>query len=157
MARTFASWLVFPVIITGAVGGAIALMPAYGPATAVVLAQTGSMLAIIVLEHLLPHRQDWNRSHGDLRVDAIHAVVTGLTTTQLARPFVQLVAAGVAAWLAGLVGFALWPTAWSLWRSSRWGSSSSSSRSTGSTAGSTSTRRSGASMPCTTPRRGSIG
>jgi sterol desaturase/sphingolipid hydroxylase (fatty acid hydroxylase superfamily) len=114
MARSLASWLVFPAVITGAVGGAIALMPAYGPATAVVLAQTGSALAIIVLEHLLPHRPDWNRSHGDLRTDAIHAVVTGVTTTQLARPFVQLVAAGVAAWLAGLVGFGLWPTAWPL-------------------------------------------
>jgi len=114
MARSLASWLVFPAIITGAVGGAMALMPALGPATAVVLAQTGSAIVIIVVEHLLPHRRDWNRSHGDIRTDALHAVVTGLTTTQLARPFVQLAAAGVAAWLAGVVGFGLWPTAWPL-------------------------------------------
>jgi ornithine lipid hydroxylase len=112
MARSLAPWLVFPAIIGGAVGSAIVLMPWVGPATAVVLAQAGSALVIIVVEHLLPHRRDWNRSHGDLRTDAIHAVVTGLTTTQLARPFVQLAAAGVAAWLAGLVGFGLWPTAW---------------------------------------------
>ena len=112
MARSLASWLVFPVIIGGAVGGAISLIPWVGPATAVVLAQTASVVAIIVIEHLLPHRPDWNRSHGDIRTDAIHAVVSGLTTTQLARPLVQFLAAGVAAWLAGLVGFGVWPTTW---------------------------------------------
>jgi sterol desaturase/sphingolipid hydroxylase (fatty acid hydroxylase superfamily) len=112
MARSLASWIVFPAIMTSAVGGAIALMPWVGPATAVVLAQTASVLAIIVIEHLLPHRPDWNRPHGDIRTDAIHAVVSALTTTQLARPLVQLLAAGAAAWLAGLVGFGVWPTRW---------------------------------------------
>ena len=112
MARSLASWLVFPAVMVGTIGTAIALMPSLGPATAVVLAQSGAVVVLIVVEHLLPHRPDWNRSYGDIRTDAIHAVVSGLTTTQIARPFVQLVAAGIASWISARLGSPLWPTGW---------------------------------------------
>ena len=112
MARSLATWLVFPAVMAGTIGMALALMPSHGPATAVVVAQSAAVVVIIVVEHLLPHRADWNRSHGDIGTDAIHAVVSGLATTQLARPFVQLVAAGIAAWLAAQLGSPLWPSGW---------------------------------------------
>jgi sterol desaturase/sphingolipid hydroxylase (fatty acid hydroxylase superfamily) len=114
MVRRLASWLVFPVVMTGAIAATILLMPALGPARAVIVAQTGSVMVIVLCELLLPHRREWLRSHGDFRTDALHALVSGVGTTQVARPLVQLLAAGVAAWLAAKVGGSLWPATWPL-------------------------------------------
>jgi len=114
MLRTLASWLVFPVVMAGSVATAIALMPSLGPASAVVVAQTGSVIVIILCELGLPHRRAWNRSHGDLRTDVVHAIVSGVGTTQVARPLVYLMAAGPAGWLSGQIGSPLWPIAWPL-------------------------------------------
>src|SRR5262245_14881981 len=114
MVRTLAPWLVFPVIMGGSIAAAIALMPTYGPASAVVLAQTGSFLLVTLCELFLPHRRKWLRSQGDLRTDILHAIVTGLGTTQVGRPLVYLLGAGIAAWLSATLGSALWPTTWPL-------------------------------------------
>ena len=109
-----ASWLVFPLVMGGSVAAAIALLPSLGPARAVVVSQTAAVVCIVLGEIFLPHRRRWKRSHGDFRTDAIHAAVTGIGTTQLARPLVNLLAAGVASWLAAALGSPLWPTAWPL-------------------------------------------
>ena len=61
-----AQWGVFPMILGGSIGMAIALIPAVGAAVAVALAQVAGMLAIAAAERWLPHRETWNHSHGDL-------------------------------------------------------------------------------------------
>ena len=109
-----AQWGVFPVILGGSIGMAIALMPALGTAAAVAIAQVAGMLAVAAAERWLPYRDTWNRSHGDVRTDALHAVFSGLGTTQLMRP-VAIYAGGLgAALLSDALGGTLWPATWPL-------------------------------------------
>jgi sterol desaturase/sphingolipid hydroxylase (fatty acid hydroxylase superfamily) len=112
--RTLATGLVFPLLMGGTVALAIGLMPALGVVPAVLVAETVGALAIILAERLLPFRPAWNRSHGDVRTDAWHALVSGVGTTQLARGFVAVTAGAVAAWLSSALGGNLWPVGWPL-------------------------------------------
>ena len=112
--RAAASWLVFPTVMGGSLVVAAALMPRLGPARAVAVAQGGAVLALLAAERWLPHRDAWRRSHGDVATDATHAIVSGLGTTQIGRPLVVLLGAGVAARLSSLAGGAAWPTGWPL-------------------------------------------
>ncbi|HJQ85523.1 MAG TPA: sterol desaturase family protein [Candidatus Binatia bacterium] len=105
---------VFPLVLGGAIAAAILLAPALGMVAAVVLVQAVAALAIAGAERVLPFRPAWNRSHGDLRTDVLHAVVSGLGTSQIVLPLVKLGGAIVAARLAAILGVALWPTAWPL-------------------------------------------
>jgi sterol desaturase/sphingolipid hydroxylase (fatty acid hydroxylase superfamily) len=107
-------WVAFPLVLGGTIACALALMPRLGPAGAVAVAQTVGLLAIAIAEQLLPHRRSWNRSHGDVRTDALHAVFSGLGTTQLMRPVAVYVGGLGAAALAGSLGGAFWPRAWPL-------------------------------------------
>ena len=111
---TIASWSIFPLIMFGSLVLAIAWMPSQGVYAAVFEAQIVALLAIAAAERLLPYRPAWNRLHGDLGVDALHAIVSGLGTTQIARPFVQLLGAAFAAELAHVFGATLWPVGWPL-------------------------------------------
>ena len=109
-----ARWLAFPVVMGGTLAAAIAAMPVLGAARAVALVQTAGLVVIALVERLLPFRPRWNHSHGDLRTDVVHAVVSGLGTTQLVLPFVKLAGGVLAAHLTGLVGASLWPVGWPL-------------------------------------------
>jgi sterol desaturase/sphingolipid hydroxylase (fatty acid hydroxylase superfamily) len=109
-----AQWVVFPLVLGGTIWGAMLLTPRFGPATAVVLMQTAGLVAIAVAERLWPHREAWNRSHGDLRTDALHAVFSGLGTTQLMRPAAVFLGGLGAAWLADANGAGPWPRTWPL-------------------------------------------
>jgi sterol desaturase/sphingolipid hydroxylase (fatty acid hydroxylase superfamily) len=112
--RELARWLVFPVVMGGTIALAIGLIPVLDPIPAVLVAQTVGALAIIVAERLLPFRPAWNRSHGDVRTDVLHVLVSGVGTTQVARGLVQVTAGAAAAWLSSAVGGTLWPVGWPL-------------------------------------------
>jgi sterol desaturase/sphingolipid hydroxylase (fatty acid hydroxylase superfamily) len=114
IARTIASWSVFPAILLGSLLAAIAWMPSLGAAGAVFAAQAAAIVAIVAAERALPFRREWNRSHGDLGVDVVHALVSGIGTTQLVRPLIVLGGASVAAALSAKVGATLWPAGWPL-------------------------------------------
>jgi sterol desaturase/sphingolipid hydroxylase (fatty acid hydroxylase superfamily) len=66
------------------------------------------------LERGFPYREDWNRSHGDVRTDVFHLLFTGAT----AQALVGAVALGpltlLAGWVASATGGPLWPTGWPL-------------------------------------------
>lgn len=109
-----AQWLVFPTILGGTIALAIALIAPLGAAVAVAVAQTAGLLAIAAAERVWPHRPAWNRSHGDVGTDALHAVFSGLGTTQLMRPVALYLGGLGAAALSGAVGARLWPAAWPL-------------------------------------------
>ena len=109
-----AQWGVFPLILGGSIGMALALMPVAGAAVAVAVAQVAGMLAIALVERLLPHRETWNRSHGDLRTDALHAIFSGLGTTQLMRPVAVYGGGLAAARLSQAIGGTMWPDGWPL-------------------------------------------
>lgn len=108
------SRLAFPVVLGGAIGGAIALSGALGPAAAFAIAQVGAIVAIALWERFTPNHIEWNRSHGDVVTDALHAAVSALATIPLARLTVDVVAIALAPALSSLVGTGLWPAAWPL-------------------------------------------
>jgi sterol desaturase/sphingolipid hydroxylase (fatty acid hydroxylase superfamily) len=109
-----ASWLVFPVIVGGALLLAVVLEPRVGAVIALLVAQGSGALAIVAGERLLPFRPAWNRSHGDVVTDVAHAVVSGIGTTQIVRVLVQAVGLVVAARVSRALGSTLWPDGWPL-------------------------------------------
>lgn len=104
-----ASYLAFPLILGGTIALAVALLPMLGPPLTLVICQTVGALSTIVAERLWPFRPEWNRSHGDLGTDILHALVSGIGTTQLVRPLVQAGGVAIAGALSRAVGFGLWP------------------------------------------------
>jgi ornithine lipid hydroxylase len=112
--RAVATTLVFPILMGGSIALAIGLIPVLGAVPAVLIGQTVGGLAIVVAERLLPFRPAWNRSHGDVRTDVLHVLVSGVGTTRVAEALVKLSAGGAAAWLSSAAGGTLWPVAWPL-------------------------------------------
>src|SRR6185436_6782856 len=112
--RALATGLVFPLVIGGTIALAIGLIPALGAVPAVLIAETVGALAIIMAERVLPFRPAWNRSHGDVRTDVLHVLVSGFGTTQLARGLIGLIGGTAAAWLSSRLGGTLWPAGWPL-------------------------------------------
>jgi len=111
---TLACWLVFPVVLGGALAGALVLAPRMGIVAATLAMQILALAAIAACERLWPYVPSWNRSHGDLRTDAIHAIVSGIGVAQLARPLAQLAGAVAAGILSESIGASLWPSGWPL-------------------------------------------
>jgi len=115
-AHRLASTLAFPVILGTAIGAAIVMSESLGMGAAIVVTQTVAVIVIAIGEHLLPYHQRWNRSHGDLCTDVLHALLSGLGTTRLMQPTSLWIGAVIAAMLAPLIGLPLWPSAspWAL-------------------------------------------
>jgi sterol desaturase/sphingolipid hydroxylase (fatty acid hydroxylase superfamily) len=107
---TLGAWSSFPSILFGSLALAVAWTPSLGLPAAVLGAQVVATLAIALAERALPYRSEWNRSHGDILVDALHGVVSALGTIKVARPFVVLIGSTAAGWLSERVGTRLWPT-----------------------------------------------
>ncbi len=106
----------FPVAIVGATAYAIARIEAgAAPTEAILLPTIAAYLVIMALERLFFWQKSWLHSNGDLGVDVGHLVVSGLLTVRLLEIPVRLAAIAAGAWLAGRVGFTLWPTDWNLW------------------------------------------
>lgn len=93
---------------------AIALLPALGPLATLGVANTVAVAAIAYAERRWPHHAAWNRSHEDVPTDLLHALVSGIGTTQLVRIAVDVAIAAVAIRLAGAIGGPLWPVGWPL-------------------------------------------
>ena len=111
--RVFA-WAIFPVVIGGAVAAAIGLMErGVHPLLAFAAAQIPAFAIVIVFERIFPYQVSWNRSRGDVRVDAAHLVTITLVGA-LIQPAINAVGAGIGAWLSGGLGLGLWPTHWPL-------------------------------------------
>lgn len=106
--------LAFPIILVGAIGGALWLLPRAGLAVAVLVPEASALVAIALAERWIPYQSEWNRSHGDVRTDLLHVLVSGLTLTQLMRPLSLLGGALLAAMFLPLVDVHIWPTTWPL-------------------------------------------
>jgi sterol desaturase/sphingolipid hydroxylase (fatty acid hydroxylase superfamily) len=112
--QTRASWLAFPAILGGTIALAIVLLPHLGTIPTLLIAQTAGLLAVAISERFLPFRREWNRSHHDVRTDVIHAIVSGLGTTQLVRPLIRAGGVAIAGALSRSLGSSLWPADWPL-------------------------------------------
>ena len=73
-----------------------------------------SLLAIALLERIIPFRQNWNQTDGDVGNDAINLVITQTIIPRLFTPFGYIVLAAITAWLAQKMGNQLWPHHWHL-------------------------------------------
>jgi sterol desaturase/sphingolipid hydroxylase (fatty acid hydroxylase superfamily) len=76
-------------------------------------AQIPAFAIVIAFERIFPYQASWNRSRGDVRVDAAH-LVTITVVGALLQPGINAVGAGLGAWLSGGLGLGLWPTHWPL-------------------------------------------
>jgi sterol desaturase/sphingolipid hydroxylase (fatty acid hydroxylase superfamily) len=95
-------WAVFPLLVTGALGGAAAALARGVPSMAVVVATSaGSALALFALERVIPFSRTWSRSRGDVLTDVMHLVVSMIVVPELARAMLSVRAP-------------IWPTTWPL-------------------------------------------
>lgn len=112
--RRVASWTVFPLLIGVEIGGALALLARGVPAAMVIGAAFAmTIVAVVVLERLLPYRESWNLTRGDLAADAAYLPTTVAVNAAL-EPAVKALGAIWGATLAGMIGTGLWPLAWPL-------------------------------------------
>lgn len=111
--RIFAG-AVFPVVMGTTLLGCVALIDAgWSPLLAFAACQIPAFAAVIVCERLVPYDPDWNRSKGDIGVDAAHTLTVAVGTGLL-QPVISVVGLAIATWLSVRVGLGLWPTTWPL-------------------------------------------
>jgi ornithine lipid hydroxylase len=107
-------WLVFPLVLGGAVAASIRSMAnGTDPALSILAPQFVAFAVVAVLEHVYPHQRSWNRPRRDVRVDATHSISIGVMVA-LATPVVLAGGVAVAGWLSGRLGMGLWPQQWPL-------------------------------------------
>ncbi|MFK7894346.1 MAG: sterol desaturase family protein [Myxococcota bacterium] len=82
---------------------------------AITLPLLSAYILVASLERLLYHERTWLHSNGDLKVDIGHALISGILTLGLLDIPVRLAAIAAGAWLAGQIGFSIWPSDWSFW------------------------------------------
>jgi sterol desaturase/sphingolipid hydroxylase (fatty acid hydroxylase superfamily) len=101
--RAAAAWLIWPLLIAGAVA-AISAALARGVPAPLALSALQVLVAIVVvaLERWSPEYPSWNQPRHDLLTDALHFVVSGM-----------LIATGLRALIFYAVpSFGLWPAGW---------------------------------------------
>ncbi len=106
--------MVFPLIMGLGLFAHISLMShGYnGPISAIIVSLLG-MLTIAVIERIMPYRDDWNRSDGDVKTDAIHVLVTQIFITKSLEFVWPLLFMGLAISLSTAFGPEnLWPHEW---------------------------------------------
>jgi sterol desaturase/sphingolipid hydroxylase (fatty acid hydroxylase superfamily) len=105
-------WLVFPLVLGGAVAGSMQGMANGSEAGAsILLPQLAAVAVVAVLEHVYPLHRSWNRPRRDIRVDATHTIVITLLVG-LVTPLVLAGGTTLAGWLSSRIGLGLWPSEW---------------------------------------------
>lgn len=114
--RAVLSATVFPGTLCGALALCHHLMHAQGwaPPVAVGVLAFATGIWVIALERLHPHTPEWNRPRGDIPTDALHMVLSEVLPMQAFNAVAMGALVGVSAWLAGFLGFGLWPADWPL-------------------------------------------
>jgi len=109
-----ARWLAFPVVLGGTIAAALVALPHLGPPATVIVLEGAALMVVLLAERLLPYADAWRRSHGDVRTDLAHAVVSGVGATQLIRPVIDAGAVLLAGWIGVQGGWSPWPAGWPL-------------------------------------------
>ena len=106
--------LAFPVVMGGGVAFAIwQLGRGVDPFWAFVSAQVPCFAVVIVLERLVPYHEEWNRSQGDVWVDARHAITITLFNAAI-DPLLRGTGLLFAAFVSAHFALTLWPESWPL-------------------------------------------
>jgi sterol desaturase/sphingolipid hydroxylase (fatty acid hydroxylase superfamily) len=121
--RRSVPWLLFPLVVTALLAYALGT-PSLDFAAPLGLpgaanAALRPLSAIVVfygliagLERAFPYRREWNRSHGDVRTDALHLLLTGQGAQGLFLALASGPLIGLSAWVSAQSGAPLWPTGW---------------------------------------------
>ena len=112
--RRIASATVFPLLLASAVGGAAWALGEGLPLDRVLaVTSLASIVAVALLERLLPFRPEWNRRHGDVLADALY-LPTSVGLNGAIEPVARLAGVAVGSWLSAALGVGLWPATWPL-------------------------------------------
>lgn len=108
--------LVFPLVMGAGLSAQLFLMAAgYNAALSAIAISLLGLLAIAVIERIMPYRESWNVADGDIRTDATHVVVTQLLITKSLELVWPLLFMGLAMSLSATFGPEnLWPHTWPL-------------------------------------------
>ena len=112
--RAWQRRLAFPLILGGTIAAAIGLLPHLGPPVTLAVTNFAAIIVIAITERLLPYRSEWGRTHDDVRTDLLHMLVSGVSTSEVARPLAQAVGVAAAGLLSRTIGSELWPASWPL-------------------------------------------
>jgi sterol desaturase/sphingolipid hydroxylase (fatty acid hydroxylase superfamily) len=88
-------------------GGLVLLRGRTGPTAATLVPLVAGVALIALLERVIPYDRSWNRSRGDVALDAIYLLLT-LAVSSLTQATVTTAASSVAA----RIGLELWPASW---------------------------------------------
>ena len=111
-ARTAIAVLLVPASVLGGVWATLWGMDSgFDPAMVVFPISLASLVLVAVMERILPYRREWNRSHGDLRTDALY-YVTQIFVGGLLAPILGMLTIILGGWLSAQLGGWLWPTHW---------------------------------------------
>lgn len=109
-ARGVIPWLIFPVLTTAIIGGAIVTLGRGGGVGGAALVFTIlGWASVMLLERVFPHSDYWNVSQGDVGTDGLHLLFSGILAPRLVHVLVSLGLMGVAASLSTAAGFGFWP------------------------------------------------
>jgi len=73
-----------------------------------------AVIIVAILERVHPEYSDWNRSRGDIQVDAVHGLVSMIILPEALKTGLSAGILVAAAKLSHVVGFELWPHDWPL-------------------------------------------
>lgn len=101
-----------PASVAGGVWAALwAIDSGFAPEMVVFPISLAILLLVAIMERVLPYRRDWNRSHGDLRTDALY-YLTQIVIGGLLAPVLWMLTIDVGGWLSAQAGGSLWPSHW---------------------------------------------
>ena len=101
-----------PASVAAAIGAALYAMDSgVEPEMIVVPISLAVLVLVAVMERILPYRREWNRSHGDLRTDALY-YLTQTFIGGLLAPVLGMLAVIIGGWLSARAGGSLWPAHW---------------------------------------------
>lgn len=111
-ARTIIAVSLVPASVIGGVWAALwAINSGIDPVMVVFPVSLASLVLVAVMERVLPYRREWNRSHGDIRTDALY-YLTQILVGGLLSPLLAMLAILIGGWLSALMGGSIWPYSW---------------------------------------------
>ena len=114
--RFVITYFAFPVHFVSALAIAIYWMNQGGSPGLILAGITiGTSIIVMILERLNPFYESWNRSRGDIGVDAIHVFVSQFLVPKYGEMLLHIALYGLASSLTVWYGGTLWPADWSLW------------------------------------------
>jgi sterol desaturase/sphingolipid hydroxylase (fatty acid hydroxylase superfamily) len=112
-----ARWLLFPVLMCAAVGATYATIArGWAPPLASTIVSTILFFVIWGLEHVLPHRPEWNAKDGQRWNDLAHTIFGTGGGAALGNFLTEVTFSALGLWIAHARGGPrVWPSSWPIW------------------------------------------